>query len=74
MGGACLRQRNAAVALQAGQEVAASLGTELGAAPELFHAMVTVRLPEAVPATREALGALRDWLLRRHRVEAAFTS
>jgi isopenicillin-N epimerase len=72
MGGARLRARNRALALRAAESVAASLGTELGGAAALFHAMAAVRLPGELPATYDTTGMLRDVLWERHRIEAAF--
>lgn len=45
LGGAALRQRNAALAREAAHAVAAELGTGLGAPEAMFAAMATIRLP-----------------------------
>ena len=73
LGGARLRQRNRDLAVAAAQEVAAALGTELGAAPGLFQAMATVGLPRHLPATREVAAGLHDHLYDAHRIESAIT-
>lgn len=56
LGGAALRARNAALALDAGRRLARDLGTVLGAPPAMFAAMVTVRLPDLSGA-----GLAADW-------------
>ncbi|MFZ4408075.1 MAG: aminotransferase class V-fold PLP-dependent enzyme [Paracraurococcus sp.] len=63
-GGAALMARNRAMALAAGQALAARLKTETGALPAMAGSMATVRLPIPGAATRETALALRARLLR----------
>ena len=55
--------RNRAVALAAGEMLAARLGTETGALPAMAGSMAVVRLPLPGPATRETAVALRARLM-----------
>ncbi|MEM6391131.1 MAG: hypothetical protein AAF825_14915, partial [Pseudomonadota bacterium] len=69
LGGAELRARNRAVALDAGGRLAARWGTTLGAAPEQFGGMITVRIPDGLPPGREHAERLRRWAWDEKRVE-----
>ena len=62
------------LAREAGIELAAALGTELGGPAASFAAMVTVRLPCNLDATWENAGRIRDRLWQDHRVEALATA
>lgn len=61
LGGAALRQRNVDLARRAAEMLAASLGTEVGAGPEMCGAMTLVRLPVSGDATPD-----RAIEVRRH--------
>jgi isopenicillin-N epimerase len=63
LGGAELRQRNAALAWRAAELVADRLGTDIGAGRGFCAAMTLVRLPIDGPATPERALALRGRLL-----------
>lgn len=63
LGGAALMDRNRALAREAGARLAARLGTEVGARPEMAGSMALVRLPLPGPADRAAAVALRARLL-----------
>ncbi|MEM6897552.1 MAG: aminotransferase class V-fold PLP-dependent enzyme, partial [Pseudomonadota bacterium] len=69
LGGAELRARNRAVALDAGERLAARWGTTLGAAPEQFGGMITARIPDGLPPGREHAERLRRWVWDEKRVE-----
>jgi isopenicillin-N epimerase len=62
LGGAALRERNRKLAREAGDLVAAALGTEVGALPEMAGSMASVRLPIAVEATRAGMVPVRQAL------------
>jgi isopenicillin-N epimerase len=68
MGGAALRARNHELAVAFGQTLAARLGTETGAPPDMFGAMATVRLPGLEPS-REMAERLKAWLWDERRIE-----
>jgi isopenicillin-N epimerase len=59
LGGPTLMARNRAMAAEAGAELAARLGTEVGARPAMQGAMAVVRLPIAGPVAPEEAVALR---------------
>lgn len=69
IGAVILRERNHALAIAAGAMLAHAWGTETGAAPALFGAMATVRLPGRRDATIEAATALRARLWAERRIE-----
>jgi isopenicillin-N epimerase len=71
LGGAALRERNAQLAREAANLLAACWKTERGTPDGLSGAMATVRLPLAGEATIERAIALRDRLLDDHRIDAA---
>ncbi|MEM9429059.1 MAG: aminotransferase class V-fold PLP-dependent enzyme [Pseudomonadota bacterium] len=68
-GGAALRARNHAVAVDAARALAARWGTEMGADEEQFGSMATVRLPTDQPAERETSERLKAWAWATHRAE-----
>jgi isopenicillin-N epimerase len=70
LGGAALRNRNQALAGGAAMRLADDLGSELGAASDLFGSMVTVGLPASLPADWTTAGRLRGLLWATHRIEA----
>lgn len=63
LGGPALMARNAALAYQAGNRVAATLGTETGTGNEPTGAMAMVRLPLSAPLSPAHAASLRDRLL-----------
>lgn len=63
LGGEALMHRNRAMALAAGEMLAARLGTETGALPAMAGSMAVVRMPVAGPATRETAIAWRARLM-----------
>ena len=73
MGGADLRARNHALAVEGARLLAARLGTCTGAPDEMFGAMATVALPDALyhPAApdRPAANAIKARLWNDHRIE-----
>lgn len=72
LGGRDLRARNRALAAQLAQDVAGDLGTDLGATPDLFHAMATIRLPTD-DASAEMRTHLQAWLYNHTHTEAVIT-
>jgi isopenicillin-N epimerase len=74
LGGAAMRARNRRLAHDIATALAAEWGTELAGGLDLCHAMVSIRLPGAIPPTREACAAIQESLWRRHRFEAAITA
>ncbi len=70
LGGATLRARNRALALDGAHLLATRLDTELGAPDDLFAAMATVRLPWTGPVERAAAEALKVRLWGERRIEA----
>jgi isopenicillin-N epimerase len=71
LGGATLRQRNAALAAEGGMLLAQALGSELGAPPELQGSMALVRLPlkaSGAPTMVQAR-ALRRRLIAEERTD-----
>jgi isopenicillin-N epimerase len=69
LGAEDLRRRNQVLARHAAERLARDLDTELGAPPELFGSMATVRLPTDLPADRTAAAHFHDTLWSRHRIE-----
>lgn len=69
LGGATLRARNRDIALEAANQIAKRWGTVMGAAPEQFAGMTTVRLPDRLPPGRENAERLRHWCWENRRVE-----
>ena len=63
LGGPALMARNRAMALEAGDMLAARLRTEVAALPAMAGSMAAIRLDLPGPATREAAVALRACLL-----------
>jgi len=61
-GGTALMERNKRLAAEAGAMLAATLGTEVGAMPDMAGAMASVRLPFEMAATREAAVPIRTAL------------
>ncbi|WP_210485651.1 aminotransferase class V-fold PLP-dependent enzyme [Microvirga antarctica] len=74
VGGKRLRQRNRELAATIAAGSARELGTALGAAPQLFDAMATIRLPGNPPATRDEVTRIHDQLWDSGRFETAITS
>lgn len=70
LGGPELRARNRALALAGGRLLARHWGTEMGAEPEFFGSMTTIRLPGSTPATRPEADRLKSELWQQHRIEA----
>lgn len=62
LGGAALRERNRQLAREAGDLIAAALGTEVGALPEMAGSMASIRLPLALEQTRAATVPVRQAL------------
>ena len=69
LGGPALRERNRALAVRAGETLAAEWGTGLGGTASLFGSLVTVRMPARLPPTRESADRLRAWLWANRRIE-----
>lgn len=69
LGGAELRARNRAVAVAAGAHLARRWNTCLGAAPDQFGGMVTVRIPDGLAPGREHAEAMRLWSWEHRKVE-----
>lgn len=71
LGGADLRARNHALAVEGGARLADRLGTRCGAPPEMFGAMATVEIPPSLAgaADRPAANALKARLWTEHRME-----
>ncbi len=69
LGGAALRARNHALAVEAGAMLARAFRTETGAPDALFGSMVTIRIPTARPPTREGGRTIRTKLWQQHRIE-----
>jgi isopenicillin-N epimerase len=69
LGGAGLRARNAALARAGAADLAATLGTGLGAPADMFAAMATVRVPGSLPADWPNAGRLREALWHDARIE-----
>lgn len=70
LGGASLRERNAALAREGAELLAKRLGTETGADASMQRAMWLVRLPLTGPATPERALHLRDRLIDEFRADA----
>lgn len=73
LGGAQLRQRNRTLAREVAELVAGELGGELAASPELFEAMVAIRLPREAGTMREEAARLQMRLSREHEIEVGIT-
>jgi len=71
LGGAALRQRNTALAWDAGRVIAAELGTGLGAPAAMFAAMATIRLPlpDGLAADWPMAARIRDLIWDAARIE-----
>ncbi len=69
MGGRTLRARNREVALEMGRMVADALGTETAGPEAMTGALVAVRLPFDLPATRETVMGLRRDLWAAARID-----
>lgn len=63
LGGPALMDRNRALAWEAGAMLAARLGTDVAALPEMAGSMAAIRLPVQGPATRDSAAALRARLM-----------
>jgi len=74
LGGARLRERNAALAREQATVLAEIWKTERGAPDPLTGSMAAVRLPLTEPATAERALELRRKLFDEHRVEAPVTA
>jgi isopenicillin-N epimerase len=70
LGGAKLRERNAALAREQASLLAHAWKTERGAPDPLTGSMATIRLPLREPATAERALGLRRKLFDDHRIEA----
>jgi isopenicillin-N epimerase len=68
LGGAAMRERNRAVAVEALRRMAVALGTEAGAPEGLFGSLVTVRLPAAGPTTWSAAADVSKLFWDHHRI------
>jgi isopenicillin-N epimerase len=73
LGGPALRQRNRALAREVAELATREIGGELAASPELFEAMVALRLPAEAGTTREQAARLQARLSREHKIEVAVT-
>lgn len=69
LGGKALRARNRALALAVAEQLAAAIPSQLGAAPDLFQAMVTIELPSAGEPSRVEAARLHDALWAEGRLE-----
>ncbi len=74
LGGGAMRARNRHLAHTIASALAAEWGTALAGPPDLCHAMVSIRLPGAIPPTHEARAVIQNTLWSRHRIEAAVTA
>jgi isopenicillin-N epimerase len=74
LGGARLRERNAALARQQATLLAQTWNTERGAPDALTGSMAAVRLPLRDEATSERAGELRQKLFDEHRIEMPVTA
>ena len=74
LGGRQLRERNRELAGRCGAQLAADLDTVLCGPAELFDAMVTLRVPCALPAHWETAAELRERLWQDHRIEVLFVA
>jgi isopenicillin-N epimerase len=74
LGGARLRERNAALAREQAMMLARAWQTERGAADALTGSMAAVRLPLHEPATAERALELRRNLFDDHRIEVPVTA
>jgi len=71
LGGEALIARNAVLAREAARRLATRWHTALGGPETSFAAMATVRLPLQDDVSPARAVALRAWLSREHRIEAA---
>ncbi|CAN5128399.1 aminotransferase class V-fold PLP-dependent enzyme [soil metagenome] len=62
LGGAALRERNRALVSEATAMLAAELGTEVGAGPDMIGSMASVRLPIGLQSTRSEAIRVRQAL------------
>ena len=69
IGGAGIRQRNHEVVVSAACRLAALWQTELGAAPNLFGSLATIRIPNKLDPTRESADHIKNWLWKEKRAE-----
>ena len=74
LGGARLRERNAALAREQAMMLARTWATERGAPDALTASMAAVRLPPHEPATAERALELRRKLFDDHRIEVPVTA
>ncbi len=74
LGGEALRARNRRVALAVADHITGTTGMPAACAPALCQAMVALRLPGPLQATREAAARIHDDLYARHGFEAAITA
>jgi isopenicillin-N epimerase len=74
LGGAALRARNRRVARAIAESIMRETAMPAACALDLCQAMVALRLPGHLPATRETAQALHDYLYDRHGLEAAITT
>jgi isopenicillin-N epimerase len=74
LGGAALRERNAALAREQATLLARIWNTERGAPDPLIGSMAAVRLPLAGPASPERALDLRAKLFAQHRIEVPVTA
>jgi isopenicillin-N epimerase len=74
LGGAHLRERNAALAREQAMMLARTWATERGAPDPLTGSMAAVRLPLCEPATPERALELRRTLFDDHRIEVPVTA
>lgn len=70
LGPELIRARNHALAVEAGQMLAASWGTVIGGPPELLGTMATIRLPVQPEATLANAKRIHDFLWDTHKIEA----
>jgi isopenicillin-N epimerase len=71
LGGAAVRERNAALARESAALLAGAWSTERGSSDALTGAMAAVRLPTSEAATAEGAWKVRAWLAEAHRIEVA---
>ncbi len=69
LGGVQVRERNRALAIAAGAQLAAAWGTETAGPDEMTGSMRAIRLPGQRSATEDAAMALNRHLWERHRIE-----
>lgn len=69
-GGELVRARNHALAVEAGQMIAAAWGTRIGGPPELLGTMATIEMPIQPGATLENSLKIRAAMWEKHKIEA----